>query len=88
MYYSDYSAKILVNLYRAAIVQVFNGYFEEFEQITEKMIDRGMADKEDVVKLSAEVYAPIIENLNKNYGSQITDLRVSYNFLQVRMYSF
>lgn len=74
---SDYSARMLVNLYRAAIVQVFNGYLEEFQSITEKMIKRGVADETEIQKFSAAVAQPIYETITQEFNSHISEIRVS-----------
>lgn len=75
--FTDFSAKLLVNLYRAAIVQVFNRYFEEFQQITEKMIDEGIADKKEIDAFSSEVCVPIVGNISKQVIQHLSELRVS-----------
>lgn len=68
---------MLVNLYRAAIVQVFNGYFEEFEEITERMIKTGLVDEAEMELFSSQICLPVARNVSKNFGNKINDLKVS-----------
>lgn len=67
---------MLVNLYRAAIIQVFNGYFEEFENITDRMLEMRLIDEDELEMFSSEICLPIVENVTERFGERIHDLKV------------
>lgn len=69
--------KTLVNLYRGAIVQVFNGYMEEFQNISERMIDCGVVDESELEQFNKDVAVPIIDEISTQLSSKITDIKVS-----------
>lgn len=74
--HQGHTTKTLVNLYRGAIIQVFNGYMEEFQNISEKMIDSGVVDDSELEQFNKEVAAPIIDEISTQLSSKISGIKV------------
>lgn len=67
----------MVNLYRGAIVQVFNGYMEEFQNISEKLIDCGAVDDLELEHFNKIVAVPIIDEISSQFSSNISYIKVN-----------
>ncbi|KAF2889856.1 hypothetical protein ILUMI_16317 [Ignelater luminosus] len=70
----DNCARKLINVYKIAIVQVFNGYFEELQQLTENMLEMGLVDTAEISVLSLDVCKPTIQYATRQYSSDLDSL--------------
>lgn len=71
------TTKTIVNLYRGAIIQVFNGYMEEFQNISQRMIENGVFDDSELDQFNKEVAVPIIDEISLHLSSSISDIKVN-----------
>ncbi|KAK5649450.1 hypothetical protein RI129_000479 [Pyrocoelia pectoralis] len=78
----DTSAKKLISFYKVAVVQVFNGYFEELMDIFEQMADVYDSDNCDEMNmLTMELCKPPIEFITKRCSTTLNNLEVQWSLV-------
>lgn len=61
-------------------MQVFNGYFEELQQLTENMLEMGLVDTAEISVLSLDVCKPSIQYATRQYSTDLDSLEVKIVF--------
>lgn len=59
-----------------AVVQVFNGYFDEFQELSEQMVDMGLVDSTESTALGLEICKPTFETITRQYSDDVMNLEV------------
>ncbi|KAK4881170.1 hypothetical protein RN001_004489 [Aquatica leii] len=70
----DYCARKLMSLYKLAVVQVFNGYFEQLEHVRDEMGRGSLIDSEELNLLNLEICKPTIESVTRQYSNELFKL--------------
>ncbi|RZC35472.1 uncharacterized protein BDFB_000525, partial [Asbolus verrucosus] len=82
------NAKKLVSLYKMAVVNIFNRFFEELQRITDALIEESKSvEVQDISYINSEVYQPIIEEITQQYTCEAADLQNLWNSITLYMES-
>ncbi|XP_031358116.1 uncharacterized protein LOC116181827 [Photinus pyralis] len=81
----DIAAKKLISLYKVAVAEVFNGYFEELQDICAQMSGAYDSDTDIINMLNMEVCKPSIESLTKQYTSNVRNIEVQWELVTTKL---
>ncbi|KAF5270153.1 hypothetical protein FQR65_LT17879 [Abscondita terminalis] len=67
----DFCAHKLMSLYKMAVVQIFNGYFEELEKVDNQICRTSLLNTDELNLLNVEICKPTIESVTQQYSSEM-----------------
>lgn len=73
----DECARKLLDLYKSALNNVSNGYFEDFQKLSEKMVEQGFVRLSETEEIKTEICEPVVQDMHRRCTVKSEDTEVN-----------